>query len=206
MLSCRYPQAVTALDLADVDAGAVIAGREADAVDLVAGALVVDERSGAELADGQEPRALEIVALAVACPAFSGDERCEREPGERVAGQEPFGGKVAVGVEVALVEVVDFALEQVERGPGLADLAPGPFLRGFGCADDLEDIVGGVQFALRFPVEPAPSFQCLLEAGRRVLDRPRRSSPRATTGRWSPLMSPAARRGPLPRPWSTLRC
>ena len=45
---------LAALDLSDVDAGAVVAGREADPVDLVAGAFVVDERAGAEFADGEE--------------------------------------------------------------------------------------------------------------------------------------------------------
>ena len=57
---------LAALDLGDVDAGAVVAGGQADPVDLVAGAFVVDERAGAELADGEEPRALDVVALAVA--------------------------------------------------------------------------------------------------------------------------------------------
>ena len=175
---------LAALDLGDVDAGAVVAGREADPVDLVAGALVVDERAGAELADGQEPWALDVVALAVACPAFGGDERRERQPGERVAGQEPFGGEVAVGVEVALIDVVDLALEQVERGAGLADLAAGPFLRRFGCADDLKDLVGGVEFASALPgtgraTGPGPAGSGWGRPG-----RPRRSSPRATTARW----------------------
>src|ERR1700729_797873 len=107
------------LDLSDIDACAVVARREADPVDLVAGALVVDECSRAEFADGEEPGALEVVALAVACPALGRDKCCKRQPGERVAGQEPLGGEVAVRVEVALVKVIDFALEQVQRGASL---------------------------------------------------------------------------------------
>ena len=57
---------------------------ELDAGDLVAGALVVDQRARAELADRQEPGALQEVPIGQP-PAQPGDERGQREAGERVA-------------------------------------------------------------------------------------------------------------------------
>ena len=163
---------------------AVVAGGKADPVDLVAGALVVDERAGPELADRQEPRPLHVVALALLrVRPIGGDERRERQPRERVAGQEAFGSEVAVGVEVALVHVIDVALEQVERGAGLGDLATGPSLARFGRADLLEDGVGGVEFRERVAVQAAPSVEAAAERVRRIVDGLARSSPRATMER-----------------------
>ena len=66
---------VAALDLGDVDAGAVVAGGQAHPVHFVSGALVVDERAGPELADRDEPWALDVVALPVLGAPLGGDER-----------------------------------------------------------------------------------------------------------------------------------
>ena len=107
----QVPAGTATLDLTEVDAGAVVAGGQAHPVDFVAGTLVVDERPWPELADGQEPGPLDVVALTVAGLTLGRDERCQRQSGKRVAGQEPFRGEVAVGVEVTLVDVVGLALE-----------------------------------------------------------------------------------------------
>ena len=59
-----------------------------DAGHLVAGALVVDERARAELADREEPRPLQVVAVAAAPPRRRRDVGGQRQPREGVAGQE----------------------------------------------------------------------------------------------------------------------
>src|SRR5437868_6449298 len=83
----------------------VLARRQTDPFDLVAGALVVNERLRPELADSQEARALHVVTLSAAGRAGGRDERGQREPWEGVAGQEAFAGEVPVRVEVTLVDV-----------------------------------------------------------------------------------------------------
>ena len=156
---------VAAFDLGDVHPAAVIAGRQADPVHLVAGAFVVDERVGAEFADRDEPGPLHVVALAVLGAPVGGDERRERQPGERVAGQEALGGEVAVGVEVALRDVVDLAAQQVQGGAGFDDAGAGAAFGRLGGADLLEHLVGGVEFGERFPVQGAPAVGGLIELG-----------------------------------------
>ena len=137
----EVPAGAAALDLGDVDAGAVVTGGQADAVDLVAGALVVDERAGAELADRHEPGPLDEVAFPAAAGApFRRNERRQRQPRERIAGQEAFRGEVAVGVEITLKHVVDLALEEVEGSTGLRNAAAGTLFRAFGRADGFQDL------------------------------------------------------------------
>jgi hypothetical protein len=82
---------LAALDLGEVDAGSVLAGRQSHLGDLVAGALVVDEGPGPELADSEESRSLNVVALAVvACLLLGGDESGKWQARERVTRQEPL--------------------------------------------------------------------------------------------------------------------
>ena len=69
-----------------------------DPVHPVHGAFVVDERLGAELGDGDEPRPAEVLIPGLAPPG--GDPRGQRQPGEAVAGQEALRREVPVGVEV----------------------------------------------------------------------------------------------------------
>jgi hypothetical protein len=99
---------------------------ELDAVDQVAVALVVDERTGAELADGQETGALQVVTVAVAA-SVQGDVGRQRQAREGVAGQEALAGQIAVGVEVRQhrFAVHALVLQQVELGLRLLALALG---------------------------------------------------------------------------------
>ena len=99
--------------------------RQGHGDDLVAGALVVDHRAGAELGDPDEPWPLDVVALAAAGQA--GDVGGQRQPGERVAGQEALGGEVPVGVEVGLEVVGVLVAEQVQLDAGVGG-APGRLL------------------------------------------------------------------------------
>ena len=101
--------------------GADLPGRvgwQLDAVDLVPGALVVDEGPRAELPDCQEPGPLHVVALAPHAPA-AGDIGGDGQPRERVAGQEPLGGEVPVRVEVGADVHVVAALVAKQRDLGL---------------------------------------------------------------------------------------
>src|SRR5205823_1823654 len=85
-----------------------------DAVDHVAGALVVDDRTRAELGDGEEARPLhELIPTLPA--AARRDKRREWQPREAIAGQEAFAREVAVAVEVGLqVALLVVAAEELE--------------------------------------------------------------------------------------------
>src|SRR5437868_30222 len=67
-------------------------------VDLVPRALVVEEVTGTEFADCQEPRPLEIliVTLGRSAPRYPGRKRQSREA---VAGQKAFTREITVAVE-----------------------------------------------------------------------------------------------------------
>jgi hypothetical protein len=84
---------------------------------------VVDHRAGSELGDADEPGALDVIAFAAAVQA--GDIGGQRQPRERVAGQEPLGGEVAVGVEVRLEVVGVLVGQQVELDAGVVGAAGG---------------------------------------------------------------------------------
>src|SRR5262249_26324882 len=84
--------------------------------DLIAGALVVDPRAGAELANADEPGPLDVVAVAAAGQAR--DVSREWQPRERVAGQEPLGGEIPVGVKVGLEVSGVLIAQQAELDPG----------------------------------------------------------------------------------------
>ncbi len=75
---------------------------------LVPATLVVDQCARSELADGDEPGALDVAGL-LPLPRDVGGQR---KPREGVAGQEAFGGEVAVGVEVAELPVGVLILQQ----------------------------------------------------------------------------------------------
>ena len=79
----------------------VLLDREDDPVDLVARALVVDDRAGPELGDRQEPGPRHELVPRLPRPPGR-DVGRQRQPGEVVAGQEPLAGEVAVAVEVRL--------------------------------------------------------------------------------------------------------
>ena len=94
-------------------------GREEDAVDEVARALVVDDAARPELRDREEPRALEELISPLACAA-GGDKCRERKPWEAVAGEEALAREVAVAVEVGLpCALLLSAAEELDLGLGL---------------------------------------------------------------------------------------
>jgi len=75
-------------------------------VDLVPRALVVDQRARAELVDREEPRPLDVVAVALpAARPAPRHVRRQRQAWERVPREEALGGEVAVGVEVGLADL-----------------------------------------------------------------------------------------------------
>src|SRR5688500_4323098 len=79
----------------------VAIGREEDAVDDVASALVVHDRARPELGNREEAGPLQVLVLALSASA-SGDERRQGQPGKAVAREEAFAREVAVAVEVGL--------------------------------------------------------------------------------------------------------
>ena len=89
--------------------------------DFVTGALVVDEGARPKLSDGHEPGALQVAAFAPCVElAEARDVGGQREAGEGVAGQEPLGRQVAVGVEVGLHRVALVVRQQPQPVPGFA--------------------------------------------------------------------------------------
>ncbi len=91
---------------------------------------MVDERTGAELPDREEPGTLQVVAVGVAAVAGPRDVRGQREPREAVARQEPLGGQIAVRIEVAhhRLAVGRAVQQQVRLGLRLASAGAGPAL------------------------------------------------------------------------------
>ena len=87
---------------------------------------MVDQRARAELPDRQEPGPLNEVAVG-AQPPVGRDVGGDRQPRERVAGQEPFGGEVAVGVEVGseVAVVAILVAQQAQLGLCLVAAAAG---------------------------------------------------------------------------------
>src|SRR5690606_29040408 len=82
---------VLSIDSADAPG----AHRNLDALDLVAGAFVVNDCAGAEFANRQEPWTLQVVAagpVADSCP-HSRDVGRQRQPGEAVSGQKSLAGE-----------------------------------------------------------------------------------------------------------------
>ena len=150
---------------------AVLAGlgrRQRHGDDLVAGALVVDHRAGAELGDPDEPGPLDVVALAAAVHA--GDVGGQRQPRERVAGQEALGGEVPVGVEVRLEVVGVLVGQQVELDAGVVG-APGgvlAFLVRDGGVDGLPGL--GIELLAGQPVQVAPAVAGVVEFRGRASD------------------------------------
>ena len=109
--------------------------RQDHPVDLVLGALVVDQPAGAELADGQEPGPLQILGAGTGAAAPR-HERRQRQARERVTRQETLGGQVPVRVEVGLPGPHRVGPQDVELALGLVPqpLGPVPVLRRGGCA------------------------------------------------------------------------
>ena len=101
--------------------------------------------------------------------SLAGDERRQRQAGERVAGQEALGGEVAVGVEVGLVAVVRLGAKQVELVLGLSAETFGLHtvgLRAVGRLLDLRLLTGLLQ---RRAVQRPPPVQRVAELrGNRV--------------------------------------
>src|SRR5262249_55096383 len=95
---------------------ALLLRRQGHAEDLVTRTLVIDDRTRSKLADPDKARSLDVVAFAA--PGDARDVGGKRESREGVAGQESFGCKVAVGVEVGLEIVGVLIAEQVERNAG----------------------------------------------------------------------------------------
>lgn len=61
--------------------------------DLIASALVVDERPGAELTDGQKAGPLQVVAVTALRAPAAGDVGGERQPGKEYPGRNPSEAK-----------------------------------------------------------------------------------------------------------------
>ena len=143
--------------------------RQGHADDLVAGALVVDDRAGAELADADEPGPLDVVPFAVAGQA--GDVGGQRQAGEGIAGQESLGGEVAVGVEVGLEVVGVLVAEQGQLDAGVAG-PPGGVV-AFLVRDRDVHRAGrlGVELLQREPVQVPPAPARVVERLRRLADR-----------------------------------
>ena len=167
---CRYPQCAAApCGGGDRAFLARFGWWQGHADHLVAGALVVDDRAGAELADADEPGPLDVVPFAAAGQA--GDVGGERQAGEGVAGQESLGGEVTVGVEVGLEVVGVLVAEQGQLDAGVAG-APGgavPFLVRNGDVHRASRL--GVELLERQPVQVPPSPARVIEALRRLGDR-----------------------------------
>ena len=111
---------------------------EIDLVHPIPRALVVDERAGSELRDGEKAGARDVL-VAARPPAPAGHVRGDREPGEVVAGKEAFRREVPVRVEVPFVdpfglgEEPDLALGLGAEPPGVVALGLRPGM----VADDL---------------------------------------------------------------------
>ena len=151
-------------------AGLCIAG-ELDTDDLVPRTLVVDQRSRAELVDGEEAGSLEVVAVALAARAAAlGDVGGERQAGEGVSGQEALGGEVAVGVEVRLAVLAVLVAEQDQLIAGIGRAALGDLAAGVGSLGVDGQLVLLVVLLQGRAVEGAPPLERLVEALRRALD------------------------------------
>ncbi len=154
-----------------VEPAGVLTGRELDLVDLVALPFVVDQRAGAELADRDEARAVDELAVAGHAPT-PGDIGAQRQTRERVARQEALGGEVAVGVEVALLVVGLVVAQQAEL---IECLPPACFghLAGVRAAGVVEaDPVLLVDLGRGDPVQLAPPVQRPVELPRGGVDHP----------------------------------
>ena len=167
--------------------------RQGHGDDLVAGALVVDHRAGAELGDADEPGPLDVVALAAAVQA--GDVGGQRQPGERVAGQEALGGEVPVGVEVGLEVVGVLVAKQVQLDAGVGwragRPAPGP-CAGSTCRPTVPDCA--LNSCQREPVQVPPPVARVVERLRPRCWRRRRSRSPATRVRVAARAACAASR------------
>src|SRR5208282_5241117 len=96
----------------------LVAALEDDPSHAMAAAFVVDEAVRTEFADADEPCPLDGRA-ARRSAASRGNECDQRQAREVVARQEPFGGEVAVGVEIRLL-VLAAAAQQVHLLLGVA--------------------------------------------------------------------------------------
>jgi len=92
---------------------ACLLARQHDAVDAVAAALVVDDGARAELGDGDEAGPAQELLLPLLVLARR-DISSDRQAREVVAGQEAFGGEVAIAVEVGEDVAPAAAAQQVE--------------------------------------------------------------------------------------------
>ena len=90
------------LDCTSVQAALVlVAGRQKHLHHTIANALMVDQRSWAELRDCQKTSARQEL-VPVVSQSSAGNEGRERKARKAVSGKEPFAGKIPVAVEVVL--------------------------------------------------------------------------------------------------------
>ena len=135
---------------------------EIDLVHPVARALVVDQRAGAELRDGEEAGAGDELVTPLA-PAPARHVGGDRQPGEVVAGEEALRREIAVGVEVPLVDPLRFG-EQADLALGLCAQPPRVVALGLRPGVVTDDRVVDLALADGGAVEAAPPVARGVEA------------------------------------------
>ena len=143
--------------------------RQLDPGHLVPRALVVDQGPRAELLDGQEPGPLHVVAV-LAGPSPDRDVGGDRQPRERIPGQEAFRGQVPVRVEVSgqVPGVGVFVAQQPQLRLSLVPAPPGDVPVPLG-----QRVVQAAPVLLplidqRGPVQVTPPVKGTVEGARRV--------------------------------------
>ena len=135
---------------------------EIDLVHPIPCALVVDERAGSELRNGEEARAGNVfVSSLVPVPArnVGGD----REPGKVVAGEEPFRREVPVRVEVPFVDPFGLG-EEANLALGLGTQPAGVSALGLRSGMVADDGVVELALVNGRAIEGAPSVASGIEA------------------------------------------
>ncbi|GBD17266.1 hypothetical protein HRbin26_02185 [bacterium HR26] len=141
------------------------AHRRLQAGDPPLGALVVDDVLRRELADRQEAGASDVLATPARHPG------AHREGWEVVAGQEAFGGQVAVGVEVAFLPGHVVLPEQAPLAHGLLhELARLALV--LATPGTLGQPIGFLQPCLGNPPQLAPAVERAIEGSRCLIDDP----------------------------------